>query len=86
MAVNVGDQVTAEVTKLGEAGNSGFSTGTHLHFSVLKRGARDSNNNREWESIPFIFKGSGKDTSVSNSTYQPIPNGILEKNWQYKRP
>jgi len=56
-AVAVGDAVTAGTTKIGESGNSGFSTGPHLHVVVLKVKFNETANSTSLVSIPFQIKG-----------------------------
>jgi murein DD-endopeptidase MepM/ murein hydrolase activator NlpD len=56
-SVAVGDAVTAGTTKIGDSGNSGFSTGPHLHVAVLKLKFDEAANTSESVSIPFKFKG-----------------------------
>jgi hypothetical protein len=55
--VAVGDAVTAGATKIGDSGNSGFSTGPHLHVVVLKVKFDETANSTSLVSIPFKFKG-----------------------------
>lgn len=55
--VAVGDAVTAGTTKLGVSGNSGFTTGPHLHVAVWKRTFDADTNTLAFASIPFKFKG-----------------------------
>lgn len=56
--VKPGDQVTGGETLLGFMGNTGFSTGTHLHFE-LRKGEWDSNHGAPWNLLekenPWLF-------------------------------
>lgn len=54
--VAVGDTVTAD-TKIGFSGNSGFSTGPHLHVVVLRLEFDQVANTTQMVSIPFRFRG-----------------------------
>ena len=85
ISVRIGQAVKEGITKLGEAGNSGDSTGVHAHFAVLKTGKLNPNNIRELESMAFKFKGQTKDPNSQNATWQGIPNGVLEQGRLYKR-
>lgn len=58
VGVAVGDKVTAGSTKLGQSGNSGFSTGPHLHVVVLKLKLSANNSSISAVSVPFKFKGA----------------------------
>jgi murein DD-endopeptidase MepM/ murein hydrolase activator NlpD len=55
--VAVGGAVTAGTTKIGSSGNSGFSTGPHLHVSVLKTTFDETANTTGLVSIPYKFTG-----------------------------
>jgi murein DD-endopeptidase MepM/ murein hydrolase activator NlpD len=55
--VAVGDAVTAGTTKIGSSGNSGFSSGPHLHVAIMKINFDETASTTSLVSIPFKFKG-----------------------------
>jgi murein DD-endopeptidase MepM/ murein hydrolase activator NlpD len=60
-AVAVGDVATAGATKLALSGNSGNSTGPHLHVAVLRASHDEAKNETTFVSLSFKFKNtSGK--------------------------
>ena len=63
--VSVGQRIRAGEL-IGLSGNTGFSSGPHLHFSVFK-----TRNGHERESIPIHFRTeSGSETLVSGRAYK----------------
>jgi murein DD-endopeptidase MepM/ murein hydrolase activator NlpD len=70
--VKVGDKVNVG-DLIGLSGNTGFTSGPHLHFSVFK-----AKNGRERESIPVKFKTADDPaiTLMAGQSYKSAPNEV----------
>jgi hypothetical protein len=71
VVVKAGQEVNAG-DLIGYSGNSGFTSGPHLHFSVFK-----TKSGSQRETIPVRFKTANSTgvTLVEGSTYKSFPNG-----------